>query len=226
MIAIFTLIFVTAAFLILCLSFFVKKDENVSSAMLGDLTQFHFIPILCVSALFIIGESTDTDKNDFNKAQYVFSIIFSAIALLSLIFIASKTNLESPSYANWIIKHCAYGSLIALLIHHICFAITGLGTHIKEDDRKDTKDWEKGCYIAFSLIVALCSFAVSFFLKEIIIPFINLLIYIGMTVQFFKINKDSRKDYYSEAPGAFNIIMMIFSLGMVGFLGMKMRTPQ
>jgi hypothetical protein len=228
MVALLTLVFITAAFLVICMSF-VKKDGNVLSAMSGGLAQFHFVPILCVCALFIIGETTDED-DPAEDAHYIFSIIFGFIALASLIFFHFKTNLDTPSYAAWTIKHCAYGSLIAFLIHHIGYAITTYGLYDKDCDDiseylhyDECKDWRKGCYIAFSIIIGICSIGVSLFLKEIVIPFINLLIYIGMTTQFYKLDDGIKDDYYDKAPGIINIIMMVFSLVMVCFLGMKLK---
>ena len=221
MICLLTLLFITGTFFVLCMSFFANKNEGVTSGMLGNLSKFHFVPILCVSALFIIGEAYD-DEEGFKGASYFFSLFFGVIGLCSLIFIYLKTNIESPSYATWIIKHGAYGCLIALLTHHVGYVFTLYGIHEK-DDSDDIRDWVKGCYIAFAILIGIANFAISFLLKEVIIPFINLLIYIGMTVQFYRINKDLRKEIYSEAPGIINIIMMVFSLLMVGFLGMKMR---
>lgn len=226
MAALLTLVFITAAFLVLCMSF-VKKDGNVLSSMSGSLTQFHFIPILCVCALFIIGETVD-DENPAEDGHYICSIIFGFIGLASLIFFHFRTNIDSPSYAEWTIKHGAYGSLIAFLIHHIGYVITGYALYDKECNSwkiwtENCRDWRKGCYIAFSLIIGLCSIGVSLFLKEIIIPFINLLIYIGMTTQFYKLDKYTKKDYYKNAPGIINIIMMVLSLVMVCFLGMKLK---
>ena len=221
MICLLTLLFITGTFFVLCMSFFANKNEGVTSGMLGNLSKFHFVPILFVSALFIIGEAYD-DEEGFKGASYFFSLFFGVIGLCSLIFIYLKTNIESPSYATWIIKHGAYGCLIALLTHHVGYVFTLYGIHEK-DDSDDIRDWVKGCYIAFAILIGIANFAISFLLKEVIIPFINLLIYIGMTVQFYRINKDLRKEIYSEAPGIINIIMMVFSLLMVGFLGMKMR---
>ena len=217
MICLLTLLF------ILCMSFFANKNEGVTSGMLGNLSKFHFVPILCVSALFIIGEAYD-DEEGFKGASYFFSLFFGVVALCSLIFIYLKTNIESPTYATWIIKHGAYGCLIALLTHHVGYAFTIYGIYEKDkDDDKDIYDWYKGCYIAFAILIGIANFAISFFLKEVVIPFINLLIYIGMTVQFYRINKDWRKYIYGDAPGIINIIVMVFSLLMVGFLGMRMR---
>ena len=223
---IITLLFVTAAFLVLCIGYFIKKDGNIMSGMLGFLSRFHFVPILSVCALFIIGYTYDDDHgiyDGFNGGHYLFSILFGVAALASLIFIYLRTNLQSPIYATWAIKHGAYGSLIAFLIHHIGYVFSHYGMHDKINDYQDRKDWAKGCYIAFSIIIGLCNIGLSLFLKEIVIPFINLLIYIGMTIQFFEIDKDFRKEFYSEAPGVINIIMMLMSLLMIGFLGSKIK---
>ena len=221
MICLLTLIFITGTFFVLCMSYFANKNEGVTSGMLGNLSKFHFVPILCVSALFIIGEAYD-DEEGFKGASYFFSLFFGVVGLCSLIFIYLKTNIESPTYATWIIKHGAYGCLIALLTHHVGYVFTLYGIHEK-DDGDDIIDWMKGCYIAFAILIGIANFAISFLLKEVLIPFINLLIYIGMTVQFYRIDKDDKKYIYGEAPGIINIIMMVFSLLMVGFLGMKMR---
>ena len=222
MICLLTLLFITGTFFVLCMSFFANKNEGVTSGMLGNLSKFHFVPILCVSALFIIGETYDDEDEGFKGAHYFFSIFFGVIALGTLIFIYLKTNIESPTYATWIIKHGAYGCLIALLTHHVGNVFTLYGIHEK-DDKEDIFDWMKGCYIAFAILIGIANFAISFVLKEVMIPFINLLIYIGMTVQFYRIDKDDKKYIYGDAPGIINIIMMVFSLLMVGFLGMKMR---
>ena len=225
MACIITLLFVTAAFLVLCMGYFVKRDANIIIGMLGGLSKFHFVPILCVCGLFIIGYTYDDDdiRDGFNGGHYLFSILFGVAALASLIFIYLRTNIESPIYATWAIKHGAYGCLIAFLLHHIGYVFSMYGVHDKKGHYDELKDWRKGCYIAFSIIIGLCNIGLSLFLKEIMIPFINLLIYIGMTVQFFKLDKDDRKERFSEAPGAINIIMMIMSLLMVGFLGTKIR---
>ena len=223
MACIITLLFVTAAFLVLCMGYLVKKDGNIINGMLGGLSKFHFVPILSVCALFIIGYTYDDDYylDGFNGGHYFFSILFGVAALASLIFIYLRTNLESPIYATWAIKHGAYGSLIAFLIHHIGYVFSMYGVHDKKN--QDLKDWVKGCYIAFSIIIGLCNIGLSLFLKEIMIPLINLLIYIGMTIDFFKRNKDYRKNIYSEAPGIINIIMILMSLLMVVFLASKIK---
>ena len=222
MILVPTLLFITAAFIVYAYHIFMKKDANVLNGMLGNLTKFHFIPLACVSAVFIIGESVDENKGP-KGAHYFFIIFFSAIALVSLIFIFMQTKLESPIYAAFTIKHGAYACLIALLIHNIFYCIWYYGYYLRSTKHKDLRDWHKGCHITFSILIGLGNLGVSVFLKEIVISIVNLLIYIGMTVQFFKIDKDFRKYWFSEAPGVIDIFMIVFSLAAIAFLFIRYK---
>lgn len=61
---ILTLIFITGG----CFTFFIKaiitKDEQVINGMMGKFSKFHFFPLLCVSALFIIEECGNLNIDD------------------------------------------------------------------------------------------------------------------------------------------------------------------
>ena len=59
MILILTLILATAAFGVYIYCLFINKNENVIGGMMGNLSKFHFVPLLCITILFIIGESLD-----------------------------------------------------------------------------------------------------------------------------------------------------------------------
>ena len=221
-IAIITLILITAAFGVFLYSIFIKKDFKVIGAMLMNSSKFHFIPLLLVSVLFIIGESNDKDDL-IKEAHYISSLIFTVISLASLIFIYVKIKLDSSLYANWTIKSGAFGSLIALLIHHLGYVISNysydlIKDHETFDNLKDYSNWLKGCYIIFSIIIGLGNLAASFFLKEVIISFINILIYIGMTVDFYKLVKNIRKDVYGKVPGIIDIAILSISACLVIFL--------
>lgn len=138
MIAIIILLFVTASFIIYMHSIFIKKDINVLNGILGKFSQFHFIPLGCISALFIIGETLeekDTD-NPFKGIHYCLSLIFTFLALTSLIFVTYQTKIDSPSYVAWTIKHGAYSSLIALLMHNLCYIISNYGLYLKVEKKK------------------------------------------------------------------------------------------
>ena len=54
-IMIFILIVATLAFLYYFIFSTFKKDSGIVNGMLGDISKFHFIPLACASALFLIG---------------------------------------------------------------------------------------------------------------------------------------------------------------------------
>ena len=108
-------------------SLYIKK-EKVVKGMLGPYSKFHFIPILFISALFLIGEtyhnSNEENQYDvylksnysfpsFNNAQYIFSLVFTFLAIISLIFISLKTKITSPWYATLTINKGAFSCFFA-----------------------------------------------------------------------------------------------------------------
>ena len=250
MIAIIILIFVTASFIVYMYSIFIKKDINVLNGILGEFSQFHCIPLACISALFIIGETLE-EKDNFNPnfpfkgIQYFFNLLFTFLALVTLIFIASQTKIDSPSYVAWTIRHGAYSCLIALLMHNLCYIISNYGLYVKwnninenvekgkyrdfedlEDDINSMYDWMKGTSIAFSIIIGLGNMVISLVLKEMLISVTNILIYIGMIIQFFKIEKISRKEIYSNAPGIIEGFIIFFSILVAAFLFIRNKNFQ
>ena len=222
MVLIVTLLCLTAAFITYIYGICIKKEANIFNGMLGNLSRFHCIPLACVSALFIIGE-TFGNNIELKGGRLFFNVFFTIIGLVSLIFIYIQTKIESPSYALWSIKHGAYGSLIALLMHNIGYGITLYGAYLIDKKHKNPEKWLKGCYIAFSIIIGLGNLCASLILKEIVTGVINLLIYIGMTVHFFKLEKDYRKEF-TVAPGVIDIFMIFFSMLIVAYLFMKEKS--
>lgn len=109
------------------------------------------------------------------------------------------------------------------IIHNIFYCIWYYGNHLRSNKHKDSHDWDKGCHITFSILIGLGNLGVSVFLKEIVISIVNLLIYIGMTVHFFKIDKEWRKYLFSEAPGVIDIFMIVFSLAAIAFLFIRYK---
>ena len=55
-----------------------RNDNGLREGILGKYSKFHFIPILCATSLYIIGE-TYSQKNMNNDISYIFSLIFSGI---------------------------------------------------------------------------------------------------------------------------------------------------
>lgn len=138
---ILTIIFTFIGFFIYIYLCTCGQNSSVMEGMLGSISRFHFIPLVCASALFLIGI---TDHNlDEEKSIITTSLIFSIIGLFSLVLIAFKSNLESgPWYANFIIKKGVYGSYIALFTYNTCYSILLLGIMNEKDPISFKKDVE------------------------------------------------------------------------------------
>lgn len=226
MIAIITLLSITIAIIVYLYSIFIKKDANAINGMLGNISQFHFIPLLCISALFIIGETLEEDKifhyeYPFKGIYYFFNLLFTVFALSSLIFISFNTKIQSNTYMTWSVKSCAYSCMIALLMHNLGYIISNYGFYlhmVKNKSDNAMKRWLKGTTISFSFLIGFGNLIISIVLKQMIIAVMNILIYVGMIVQFFKIDKKTRNRYYSVAPGVIEAFILFFSLLVIAFL--------
>ena len=211
--------FSTVGFFVYLHCYFITKDVNVRNGMMGNVTKFHFIPLCFISLLFIIGESLGQNLNYKNIHLYT-TLLFTFIALISLIIIRYITEFESDIYILTI-NRGAYSSLIGLLVYNFFYTFWLYGNYIKQG----TNSWDNGCIIAFSLLIGIINNSLAFWLKDIILAFVNILIYIGMITNFFKLKKDDIKIYFSGsyAGGIIDIIMLLLSIGLISFLVLKYK---
>ena len=209
--AIILLLSLTVSFIIYIYNLFKTKDENVINGMLGNISKFHFIPLLCVAVLFIIGESTDKNEG-ISNTQYFFFLIFTILALFSMIFIYIYTKIDSPEYVNYVIKSGAYSCLISFLIYNL-FVVIWKYILNNKDDLESYYKFNKNCSLSFSILICLANLCASFLLKEITIPVFNLIIYIGMTSNFYNLEKGFRD--LKKSIGIFDIIGIILSIPMI-----------
>ena len=213
-----------------------KKDDQVINGMMGQFSKFHFFPLLCASALFIIGECVDNldkedwvdkdKRNDHFKAMYISGLVFSIVGIASFIFIYIMTDLNTDWWVLLLLKKGAFSCLIILMWYSFCYDIYYLHTYDKpdEDDDKDL-DWRKGCGLAFSIIFGIGSLAFSFVFKDLAACVMNLLIYIGLTVAYFRLPSEARKlkDYNKNGDGIVDIIMLVLSVAVIVLLLIKYR---
>ncbi len=226
---ILTLIIILGGCVVFFVKTIVKKDDQVINGMMGQFSRYHFFPLLCASALFIIGECVDqnvTNKNH-EKNMVVCGLVFSLLGLASMIFIYIMTDLNTNDW--WVLlllKKGTYSSLIVLMWYYFCYDIYYVHIHDKpNEDPKKRSDWTKGCGIAFSIIFGIGSLAFSFVFKDLVAGCMNLLIYIGLTVGYFKLDKNIRKlkDANKNGDGAIDIIMIVLSAALVVLLVFKYR---
>ena len=226
---ILTLIVITCGCVIFFVKTIFKKDDEVINGMMGQFSKFHFFPLLCASALFIIGECVDNDLDDADheKKMYISGLVFSLIGLASFIFIYIMTDLNTKDW--WVLlllKKGVFSCLIVLMWHCFCYSIYYVHYLDNLDESYDKKlDWRKGCGLAFSIIFGVGSLAFSFVFKDIVACGMNLLIYIGLTVAYFRIPKEDRKlkENNKNGDGIVDIIMLVLSVAMAVLLMIKYR---
>lgn len=208
---------------------FIKKDNNIINTMQSEITKYNFIPFLCIAILFMIGEIITEGKNI--KGVHYFSNLFIAlIALGTLIVLNIKTKFENPGYPSIAIKQGAFSCAIALLVHDICYVIASYGFYKKDKKYNKIEDYDdnilnylKGCNIAFSIIIGICNSILTFILKEISIPCINLLIYVGMLVNLIGMTGSEIEKYCTYYTIYLDLIMIVISLAFIAILFRKWR---
>jgi len=215
----FLLIVFLVAFIIFMVKSTCKKDSGFFNEMFSDIGRFHFIPILCGAALFLISESLEKNKNRHDKDRNIAGMIFVIIGLASMIFIYIKTNLPGD-WMSATIKKGAYSFLIALEWYYFWYDIVNL----RINDEWDHKTTIKTCGILFSILIGLGALVFAFFFKDVVIACVNFLFYIGMLTFFFSINKNFRGNYNKYADGIIDIIMAVLFLVELIFLIAKYKT--
>jgi hypothetical protein len=203
-----------------------RENENVINLMFGKFSRFHFIPLFSISALCIIGETLNfydvgKHKDPFNESKFIFNFAFTIIGLVSLILISFTTKIKKPWYAFLSINKGTYSCLISLLVYNLFFSILSY-VNFKSDETDE--DWVKGSGIAFSLIIGIINTILSFVLKDIMIAFTNALIYTGMLIYFFKIDKEIRDNYNGNADGIIDIVILAGNLGVIIFLALNWKS--
>ncbi len=209
-----TFIITTLGFLIYIYSFYNQK-EKILKGMFGPYSRFHFIPILFIDALFIIGESY---SESIGGIKYITTLIFTFLAIISLIFISLKTKITSPWYATLTINKGAFSCFFALLIYNFGYVLSDYILYKKDynefyqKDIDDKNNLIKKCTLAFVIIIGFLNNAASVLLQDYMIALINLLIYLGMTITFYKRDEESRSKFkLCKSIGILDIIMMSLS---------------
>ena len=225
---ILTLIIITGGCFVFFYKTICKKDDQVVNGMMGQFSKFHFFPLLCASALFIIGECiyVDEEKENHEKNMAISGLVFSIVGLASFIFIYIMTDLNTDWWVLLLLKKGAFSCLIILMWYSFCYDIYYVHKYDKTDeDPKKQTDWKKGCGLAFSIIFGIGSLAFSFVFKDLVACVMNLLIYIGLTVGYFKLDKEKRKlkEYNKNGDGIVDIIMLVLSVAVIVLLLIKYR---
>jgi hypothetical protein len=84
----------------------------------------------------------------------------------------------------------------------------------------------KDCGIAFSLVIGIINLGIGIFLKNIGIPIMNLIIYLGLTIYFFNIKEVNGYTGVSFAEGAIDITIIVLSALLIIYNGFNKFRPQ
>ena len=218
-IVIITMLFALIAFIVYLVKTSCKQEKAVFDGMMNDWTRFHFVPLFLAAGLFLIGiclaERKDGNWEDANIA----GIILDILGLGSLIFIYIKTDLPDDCLTASI-KKGAYSSLIALEWYYFCYIIYNLAAMDKPNKTLESKE---DCGVIMPIIEGLGVLFFSFYFNDVVIAFMNVLIFAGAMGYYFSIDKtlrkkDAKQGGHGAGEGVIDLIFFIFSVVVVFFL--------
>lgn len=185
--------------------------------------------------LLIVDEAIKTFNNFL--AGFAVNLAFSVVGLCSLAFVKMHTKIERPFYIIYTIKDGLYSCLLTLFTYNIFYSgiYTGVFGKMKRAYNMFKKNplitlelvnllssidgFMKDCGIAFSIVIGVVNLGLGLFFKDIFIPIMNFLIYLGLTIYFFSIKEKNRANNgVSIADGIIDLIVLILSVAAIGFL--------
>ena len=212
-----TMIFALVGFIVYMVKSTCKKCE-VFDKMMDTWTRWHWAPILIASGLFLIGIVYCDTRNPKWKDANIAGCILVILGLAGLIVMYIKTDLPDDWFTATI-KKGAYSTLIALEWYYFCYLICNLANIDHLNDLKKTNDDIKGCGIAMPIIEGVGALVFAFFFKDVIIAFMNVLIFIGAAAYYLSIHKDYRKKDLSNGhgpgEGIIDIIFMVLAVVVI-----------
>lgn len=164
-----------------------KKDKHLYKSMFRGITKFHFVPLLLTSALLILQHISISFKISSETNQKNILISDLVIALLALgTFIITYIGMHLPCewYIVLAIKKGTFSCLIPYLLYNSLFDIVIL---IEKEETAQI------IAIISMILLAVVSLSLSCIFKDIIIAFINALIYAGFIIFCASLNFENSK---------------------------------
>ena len=201
-----------------CVVFFyktlIKTEKSIIDGMMGKFSQFHFFPLLCAFILSLLGEAIKVDNLDHIANT---GLAFSLIGIASMLFIYINTEFKSQDWwAEYTLKKGTFSCLLILFWYNFWYDIYWVGVAERGNHGEFvTPGFTKGCGITFSMFVGIGSLAFSYVFKDIVVCFMNILIYYGMAKYYFdKIIAEERlkKACNKNGDGAIDMIILICSI--------------
>ena len=211
---IITMIIVTVAFIVYMIKSTCKKDNGFFEKMFDNITRWHWIAMLLHSGLFLIGICNDGKHV---HDMYVAGIILVLFALICLGLMYYKTDFGTNDYPGALIKKGTYSALLAIDWYYFCYVICQLYLW----DHPSLKN-SKNLGIAFDIIMGIVMIIAVFFLKDVLMAIYYFLIYLGILIFFYSMDKNYRKFHKIKVGDVIlSIIFMIVFLVLAVFLIVK-----
>ena len=187
----------------------IKKDQQIIEGMMGTISQFHFFPLLCAFAMTLLGEIYDEDIKKQKNIAFT-GLVISIVGVATLIFIYINTNFKNNVWwTKFCLKEGTFSCLIILFWYNFCYSIYQARIL---DNPKNIDKWTKGCSLAFSIIFGIGSIAFSYVFKDIMVSFMNILIYIGLVIHYFQEIGNTKREYNKNGDGAVDMIILMCSI--------------
>ena len=93
----------------------------------------------------------------------------------------------------------------------------------RSSDKQTLIDFINNCGTALPITIGVVNIALSIGLKDPIISFMNLLIYIGSTIYYYNIDKKTREFFENNGDGIIDIVMIVLSALAIAFLIFKYK---
>ena len=187
----------------------IKKDQQIIEGMMGTISQFHFFPLLCAFAMTLLGEIYDEDNKKQKNIAFT-GLVISIVGVATLIFIYINTNFKNNVWwTKFCLKEGTFSCLIILFWYNFCYSIYQARIL---DNPKNIDKWTKGCSLAFSIIFGIGSIAFSYVFKDIMVSFMNILIYIGLVIHYFQEIGNTKREYNKNGDGAVDMIILMCSI--------------
>lgn len=213
-----------------------KKNNNLKEGLFGKVSKFHFVPLIFYTILNVIKEAAivtinkpDMDDNELRnaiaicsnyhlsdafdpKALFTLYLILNIFTLVLFIILYIKTDMNCEWYIVMTIKKGIYSILIVEIWYQIFDSIYSLRLIDVSDDEEAKINFMKSAGIFFALIIGGGCLLFSFFFKNITVLFFNLLMYLGMIIGFYGVNKQDEKvkeNLNGDTEGILQILILI-----------------
>ena len=210
------MIIATIAFIVYMIFSTCKKEGGFFEKMFDKITMWHWIPIVLQAGLFLIGICHDTKHF---RDDLIAGIVLVIFTLILLVLMYCKTN-SGGDFPGILVKKGVYSALIAIDWYYFCYVICQL---YMDDHPLKIKD-HKNLGISFDIIMAILMAIAVYFLKDVLMAIYYILIYLGILIFHYKIEKDVRKiNDIGVADVILSIIFIIVFLALTVFLIIKKR---